>query len=785
MKHYLDLIPISAGAHKKQSRMSVCCIVLAVFLVTGIFGMADMFIRSQILQARKDNGNWHVFVKDITWEEAALMEKRTGIEVFSPYGIFNYRADQGYTMGERYVAICGSKSEFLAEIYPGILIQGTYPQNKNEALVTDNAREMMGLQIGDIVTVEVSGGEDLAFTICGFANTTDIMSGDFYGILLDIKDYQAIYPKKAGDEPADQDIGFFIRFADTGNIQREISDLKSDFGLSDEQVSENTKLLGLLGQSRDSFMIRIYWVAAVLAVLVLFAGIMMIASSLNSNVAQRTEFFGLMRCIGATPKQVMRMVHKEAFRWCRFAIPAGVGSGIVMVWILCAVLRFLSPEFFGALPVFGVSMPSVAAGIIVGLLTVFLAARAPAKRAAKVSPLAAVSGGASDAKPVRKAANTKLLKIDTALGIHHASASRKNLCLMTGSFALSIILFLAFSVTIDFMHHALTPLRPWTADLSIVSPDNSCSVDEELLKELRENPVVKAAYGRRFAYELPLIIGGADMTADLISYEEKQFGWAKEYLIEGSLERVQEEPDTVLLVYDPQNPVQVGDIIQITADDLSRELLVAGLLSECPFDSDEATEIVICSENTFQALTGESGYTIIDVQLTKQATDEDVNAIHRKTGTTFTFKDERMGNSSVRGAYYCFCLFVYGFLVLIAMITVFNVVNSIALSVAARMKQYGAFRAIGLSSRQLSKMVAAEAFTYAGLGGITGTVLGLAGNKFLFEFLITDRWNDSWTIPLTELEIIILILLISVLIAIHGPVQRLRRMSIIDTISEQ
>ena len=50
MKSYLDLVPISAKVHRKQNRMSIICIVLAVFLVTAIFGMADMFIRGQILQ---------------------------------------------------------------------------------------------------------------------------------------------------------------------------------------------------------------------------------------------------------------------------------------------------------------------------------------------------------------------------------------------------------------------------------------------------------------------------------------------------------------------------------------------------------------------------------------------------------------------------------------------------------------------------------------------------------------------------------------------------------------
>lgn len=44
MKHYLELVPISARVHRKQNRMSIFCIILAVFLVTTIFGMADMFI---------------------------------------------------------------------------------------------------------------------------------------------------------------------------------------------------------------------------------------------------------------------------------------------------------------------------------------------------------------------------------------------------------------------------------------------------------------------------------------------------------------------------------------------------------------------------------------------------------------------------------------------------------------------------------------------------------------------------------------------------------------------
>ena len=182
------------------------------------------------------------------------------------------------------------------------------------------------------------------------------------------------------DGPTDYPTVYYVQFASTLNVQSEIENLKSQCGLSGDQVSENTKLLGLLGQSTSSFMIQVYAAAAVLFVLVLFAGIMMIASSLNSNVAQRTEFFGLMRCVGATPKQVMRLVRKEALTWCKSAIPIGVVTGIAVIWMLCFILRLLSPEYFGAMPLFSTSFPSIIAGVVVGLLRVLMADRTPAKK---------------------------------------------------------------------------------------------------------------------------------------------------------------------------------------------------------------------------------------------------------------------------------------------------------------------------------------------------------------------------------------------------------------------
>lgn len=786
MKSYLDLVPISAKVHKKQNRMSIFCIVLSVFLVTVIFGMADMFIRSQIMQARLEYGNWHVAFRDISEEQASLISARPEVTASSWYGILNFRGDEGYTLSGKNLAICGSDESFLSKMQIDMIEEGTFPQKDNEAIITENAKVNLGLKIGDQIPVNTPNGTILQFTVSGvIKNVSKTMQEDSYAIFLTTNAFRSIYPGVTNGEPNDYNSVYYVQFSTHCDIQKTISDMKTGLDLSEKQVSENTMLLGLLGQSGDSYMAQIYGTAFILFLLVLLAAVMMIASSLNCNIAQRTELFGMIRCIGATPKQVMKLVRKEALGWCKFAIPFGVVPGIVVTWILCAMLRYLSPEYFNGMPNFGVSIPSIIAGICVGILTVLLAARSPAKRASRVSPLAAVSGTANDLRPIRKAANTTFLKVDIALGIHHAISSKKNFILMVSSFSLSIILFLAFSVTIDFMNHAITPLKPWTPDISIVSPNNTCSISSTLLEQLQKNPAVKHAYGRMFAYNVPVTINGEEKLVDLISYEKNQFAWAKDYMLEGSLEEVQQENNTGLIVYEPQNTAKVGETITLLVDNHSTNIKIVGSLSTSPFNNTPDVGTIICSESTFQQLTNQTDYTIIDLQLFKNATESDIEQIHQLAGNENTFSDRRLSNRGVWGTYYSFGLFIYGFMALIALITIFNIVNSIAMSVSARTKQYGAFRAIGLSNRQLVKMIIAEASTYAIVGSVCGSIVGLILNKFLYEKMITFHWGDEWNIPFSELGIIIVIVILSVIFAVQGPAKRIRNMSIIDTIRTQ
>ena len=58
MKSYLSLIPISARVRRRQNRLTILCIVTAVFLVTAIFSVADMMLRTQTGRAAGKSGIW-------------------------------------------------------------------------------------------------------------------------------------------------------------------------------------------------------------------------------------------------------------------------------------------------------------------------------------------------------------------------------------------------------------------------------------------------------------------------------------------------------------------------------------------------------------------------------------------------------------------------------------------------------------------------------------------------------------------------------------------------------
>ncbi|WP_061320128.1 ABC transporter permease [Clostridium botulinum] len=553
---------------------------------------------------------------------------------------------------------------------------------------------------------------------------------------------------------------------------------------------EETRLLNKHGSQavqelgRSAAAHTLYSTAAVLFVLILIAGVLMISSSINSNVAQRTKFFGMMRCIGMSRQQIIRFVKLEALNWCKTAVPIGVILGIVVTWGLCAALRFLVGEEFSDIALWGVSPIGIISGIIVGVVTVLIAASSPAKRAAKVSPVTAVSGNLENTKNPNHALNTRFSKIETALGIHHAVSGKKNLILMTSSFALSIILFLSFSVLIEFIGYIM-PQWSNTSDINISSNDSSNSIDSVLLDKISGMSGVKHVFGRSNCLDVPAEVNSQTNTIDMISYDDYDLDCLTKdkKLRKGSdISKVYGDSNYVLTIWDKDSPLEIGDKIQVG----NKELEIAGLLKCDPFSDDGTPNgkiTLITSGKTFTRITGVTDYSLIMIQTTKDATDGNVEAIRNVVGEKYKFSDQR--DQQTASTYIAFMVFVYGFLAIITLVTILNIMNSISMSVSARIKQYGAMRAVGMDEHQITKMIAAEAFTYSISGCIVGVAVGLFISKLLYDNLITAHYSyATWSIPIMPIIIVLLVVAITAIAAVYAPSKRIRNMAVTDTINE-
>lgn len=783
MKNYLNLVPISAKIHRKQSKMTRICITLAVFLVAVMFGLADMYLQGLTQKEMQENGNWHYEITSIDTKTATYISSRPEVEISGCQNIIS--SDEGCSVNGQNTAICSQNADIFEDVFLNNIAEGEYPNAENEIAVSYSLKNSASISLNQTISLETPDGNQINLSVVGFFDdeqASRLVKGNKQLAVLTPEGFDNL--KESSNINHEEKL--VIRFSRNCNIPNTIADIKAQNNISDDQLEGNIPLLSVQGQiAGETSVNQIYQVALMLSVVVMLTCVLMISSSLNSNITQRIEFFGMLRCLGATRKQIMRLVRYEGLYWCKTAIPIGIVCSIFVIWILSAIMRLISPQWFSYMPVLGISWISIVASSILGLITVFLAARSPAKRASKVSPLTAVSGNTGQMISFRKAANTKWFKIETALGIHHAKARKRNYILMTGAFAICITLFLSFTTLVYFMKNAFIP-PAWTPDLSIASETNTCSIDKALLDKVNQNDAVKRAYGRMFAYDISMEHDTKNYNANLISYEENQFEWASDSLISGSIDSVMQKENQVLLVKQENSDIQVGDNITLSIDNKEHTVTVAGILSDSPLARVEGTETIFCSEDTFTALTGQNGYTIIDVQFKNSAHLEDGEDIENIfTSDNVIFTNNLAQVQQQRNMYRAFSVLVYGFLTIIVAITIFHIMNTISMGVAAKMQEYGAMRAIGMSDRQLRKMIFAEAGTYAISGVILGCVIGIPMNWGVFVSLITNIWETAWSFPFIPIGLIIAIVLLTSFLAVQSPAKRLHEMSIVENISTQ
>ncbi|MDE6320454.1 MAG: ABC transporter permease, partial [Lachnospiraceae bacterium] len=362
--------------------------------------------------------------------------------------------------------------------------------------------------------------------------------------------------------------------------------------------------------------------------------------------------------------------------------------------------------------------------------------------------------------------------------IYHALETKKSWFLMTAAFALTIILIFSFNVLMDFARLLLPSLNATSADIALSSYANEMNIDRSLVDEIRKIDDVVNVYGSSYMANVSATSSRAGIDhINIVSYDDTLLDYSKGNIAQGTLDAVYGDSSKVATVFNRNNSLKVGDTIQFAGE----EVEITCALSQGLFGDDL---IVICSQETFDRMMGNTEYGLIGIQLAPNASEETVAQIRNFENDDMIITDLRESNRQDAATYWATQIASYGFLSLIWIISLFNIINSISMSVSARIKQYGAMRAVGMESRQLRRMISAEAYTYAVSGFVVGCSIGLPLSRFLHISLITRLMGIEWHFPLLWFGIVFVFLFVSAVAAVTAPANRIRKMAITATINE-
>ena len=266
MKSYLSLIPISARVRRRQNRLTILCIVTAVFLVTAIFSVADMMLRTQTGRAAGKSGSWHLEVTGITPEQAAQLVGQPDVVRVGAGAVFNENGESAYRLNGKRVVLYGADADYVS-LNRAAAFAGTYPQAENEVLLGKTAARVLHVGSGDTVTLTLPDGTEKPLTVTGVGGIDEDFYGEQYSIVDAYLPQEAFAALLTANGEALPQTHYELEYTSAARAAKALPKLRSRYG--ETAVQENLQVMGSAGQSSSTAFQTVYGMAAVLFVLVL------------------------------------------------------------------------------------------------------------------------------------------------------------------------------------------------------------------------------------------------------------------------------------------------------------------------------------------------------------------------------------------------------------------------------------------------------------------------------------------------------------------------------------
>ena len=645
--------------------------------------------------------------------------------------------ENGVTMG----LVCSDENTMrLSNI---VLSDGTMPEAADEILVEEGYLAAMQLdaQIGDSLSVTYRNQasreiETYTFVIKGIISTT--AESDANRIA-----YNAVVSSKFVEENealSKQPVSAMIAVRDAGEygnqeLKELVQNIGAECGITTDQIQVNNLYIDSNNASGGTVMT----VLAVAAVL-LGACALVIYNIFYISIVGNVTAFGQLRTIGATKKQIKKIVSIEGDRLALTFVPFGCLLGYVLAFLV-------DRQAFQAFTDFIIVLLSCVSAFIV----VKLSAKKPAKVAMSISPIeafkySAYTGGKAETKKQHRLTPCSLALLNLCRN------KRKSIMTFV-SLALSGMLLVSLS-------SLLTSLDPterakqsfpyeasYTVELNreLLSPTVSITdlqVDNPLTDELYQNLAAVDGISEVICQkEIRAMLDGMETT--IYGMNDYDKAALSSRLMAGTLPEPDAQSNNVLIVNisSPElgylnKSYDVGDTVTFSLDGTdgqeSLELVVTAIVS----DRNDVSSFIL-PESVIEQIVPYNTNSAYVLRATEEYSQATESAIQSMIAGVDALRLETLNDLIIQyeSVFSTISVAVYSLLGFIAVFSIINLVNTCMTNIISRQKEIGLLRAVGLDHKQLSQMISIEnAFQTFG-SFLFSTILGLLAGQMICSFV--------------------------------------------------
>ena len=606
-----------------------------------------------------------------------------------------------------------------------------------------------------------------------------------------------------------------------------------------KDIKFNEGLLRLLGASSYSNInITLLLIVGLVASLVIIATIATIYNSFSIAISERKKQFAILNSIGATKSQIMKFVFLEGFLVSIVGIPIGLLSGTVAIDIVFKVIKtFFKTSMFGELDLRVVFSPIVLIlSTLVILLTIFISALIPAINAAKISPLEAIKNSSN--LKVGKIKSSKLVKkifkTEGELAYKNLRRNKGKFRITLFSLVISIVIFISFNGFVDmFIEANQINYGSITNDLTLY--ENNLLTKEEVQKTIDElkkiNGLKDVAIDK--GYNLNVHVDEKNINKDLREslkqsryvdmdnsnynfinsrlYIPGYFSISNIKLSEGKFDRktAKAENGVILVRYSYQESLakkgkvvlsnyKVGDTLNCTITSYDSDgkesekevkLKILAITDEILTGNNQYPETsfgVVAYDDLIPSLgitddKSSSNLYYVATNQEKSTRDEVKKVAEENNLSVIDSIDEAQKLEQTMNV---MKIFVYGFIVVISLVSVTNIINTISTNINLRKREFAIIKSIGVTPQGFKKMIYMESILYGILSLLYGIPIGICMNV-LMNKILEGVITVQTLIPYKAILICVVAIFIITFIASYIPLKKISKENIIDNIRQE